>query len=299
MRFHHLDLNLLVALDAILTEKNVTRAADKLCISQSAASGLLARLREFFDDDLLLQSGRQMVATPFALTLEEPVKRVLLDIQTNIVSGKSFSPEESNRHFRFMASDYVTTVFLADVFHKLSSLAPNMTFDVLQTTNHYDEALTRGEIDFLIQPNAYMNEHHPHELLFDDQYVCVVCENNTKVGNSISIEKYLELGHVVINLGENRAPSFEESFAQKFGKERHIEVSTSNFNTLPHLLIGTNRIAVMQSRLAHLYLPTLPIKILDTPESIPALTEHIQWNKVMDNDPAHRWLREVCLKTMQ
>ncbi|MBN0988302.1 LysR family transcriptional regulator [Amphritea pacifica] len=291
MRFHHLDLNLLVALDAMLTEKNVTRAADKLNVSQSAASGLLARLREYFDDELLVKTGRKMIATPLAISLEEPLKRVLLDIQTNIVSNKEFNPETSTRHFRVMASDYVTSVFLAPFFNHIQPLAPNMTFDIIPNNNQYEELLSRGDIDFLIQPDVYMTANHPKQLLFEDHYVCVVWENNPWVGDEMSYDLYLSLGHIVINLGENRAPSFEEDYARKFGNARLIEVSTSNFNTLPHLLNGTNRVAIMQYRLARIYADTMPLKILDVPEKIPNLKEYIQWNKILDSDPAHQWLK--------
>ena len=298
MRFHHLDLNLLVALDAILTERNVTHAAHKLNISQSAASGLLARLREYFDDDLLVQSGRQMLLTPLAVSLQEPLMRVLLDIKTNIVGDKEFDPAKSNRHFKIMASDYVTTVFLGPLFSRVKALAPYMTFDIIPNNNHYNEALARGDIDYLIQPNLYMSNDHPKTLLFEDSYSCVVWRDNPLVGDVLNNELYLSLGHVVINLGEMRAPSFEEDFAKKFGQDRRIEVSTSHFNTLSHLVVGTNRITVMQTRLARIHAETLPIKIVNTPEPIPALKEYIQWNHILDSDPAHQWLREICCQVL-
>lgn len=298
MRFHHLDLNLLVALDAILTERNITRAANKLNITQSAASGLLARLRDYFDDELLVQSGRKMLPTPLAVSLQDPLKRVLLDIKTNIVGDKEFDPANSNRHFKIMASDYVTTVFLSPLLKLVKTLAPNMTFDIIPNHNFYNDALAKGDIDFLIQPNLYMNNDHPKTLLFEDSYSCVVWRDNPFVGETLSNETYLSLGHVVINLGEMRVPSFEEDFAKKFGQDRRIEVSTSNFNTLPYLVVGTNRITVMHTRLARIHAKTLPIKIVNTPEPIPALKEYIQWNHILDGDPAHVWLRNICSQVL-
>ncbi len=294
MRFHHLDLNLLVALDTILTERNVTHSAQKLNISQSAASGLLSRLRDYFDDELLVQSGRQMLPTPLAVSLQEPLKRVLLDIKTNIVGDKHFDPLESNRHFKIMASDYVTTVFLSPLFNHVHRLAPNMTFDIIPNNNQYNDAIARGDIDFLIQPNLYMKNDQPKAFLFEDSYSCVVWRDNPLVSDTINNEEYLSLGHVVINLGEMRVPSFEEDFAKKYGQDRRIEVHTSDFNTLPHLVVGTNRITVMQTRLARIHAKTLPIKIINTPEPIPSLREYMQWNRILDSDPAHEWLRSMC-----
>jgi DNA-binding transcriptional LysR family regulator len=300
MRFHRLDLNLLVALDAILTEKNVTRAAEKLHVSQSAASGLLARLRDYFEDDLLVQTGRRMILTPLAHSLETPLKRILLDIQTNIVNSGEFDPTTSSRHFKVMASDYVSSVFLAPLLRTVQCQAPKMTFDFIPSNNQYEEALKQGEIDFLIQPDLYMSNHHPKAWLFDDTYCCVVWRDNPllKGKKKMDRELYLSLGHLVIHLGNKRTPSFEEEFAQQFAKDRRIEVSTSHFNTLPLLLVGTNRIGVMQRRLAELYAQTFPINIFEPPETMPRLNEYIQWNQILESDPAHAWLRAICVSVL-
>lgn len=293
MRFHHLDLNLLVALDTLLREQNITRAAERMNISQSAASGLLARLRDYFDDELLVAVGRRMMPTPLAQELAEPVRRVLLEIQSSIVNRPAFDPATCSRHFKIIASDFVTTVFLAPLTQRLQQLAPHITLDILPTGNQYNELLSQGEVDFVIMPDHYLSDDHPKELLFEDQYNCVLWRDNPLVGDSLSLQQYLQLGHVAVSFGSARAPSFEEEFVRRFGKVRRVELTTSNFNTLPHLLIGTHRVAIMQARLSSLYAQYLPLKILAIPVSLPPLTEFIQWNRFLDNDPAHRWMREV------
>jgi DNA-binding transcriptional LysR family regulator len=291
MRFHHLDLNLLVALDTLLREQNITRAADCLNISQSAASGLLARLRDYFEDELLVAVGRRMMPTPLAQELSEPVRRVLLDIQSNIVHRPVFDPATCTRHFKIIASDFVTTALLAPMTQYLQQHAPHITLDILPTGNQYNALLSQGEVDFIIMPDHYLSPDHPMALLFEDQYNCVLWCGNPLVGDNLSLDQYLQLGHVAVNFGDARAPSFDEAFARRFGKERRVEVTTSNFNTLPHLLIGTHRVAIMQARMSNLYAQFLPLKVLPMPISMPPLTEYIQWNRFLDNDPAHRWMR--------
>ncbi|MGY2399990.1 LysR family transcriptional regulator [Pseudomonas sp. SDO5271_S396] len=299
MRFHHLDLNLLVALDTLLREQSITRAAERLNISQSAASGHLAKLREYFDDELLVSVGRRMIPTALAQELADPVRLVLLDIQSKIVNRPAFDPATCSRHFKIIASDFVTTAFLAPLTQYLQLHAPRISLDILPTGNHFNELLSQGEVDFVIMPGQYLSSDHPKELLFEDQYDCVLWRDNPLVGKSLSLEQYLQLGHVAVSFGNARAPSFEEEFARRFGKERRVEVTTSNFNTLPHLLIGTHRVAIMQSRLSKLYAQFLPLKILKTPVSIPPLIEYMQWNSVLDKDPAHRWMREAFREVAQ
>jgi DNA-binding transcriptional LysR family regulator len=293
MRFHHLDLNLLVVLDTLITEQNITRAAERLNVSQSAASGLLARLREYFDDELLVQVGRKMLPTPLAQSLAEPVRRVLLDIQSTIVNKPEFDPLTCKRHFKVIATDFVTTVTLAPLTQQLQQRAPHITIDIQPAADNYNQMLTQGEVDFAIMPDHYLSDLHAKELLFEDDYQCVVWQDNPVVGDTLDLDQYLQLGHVAVKFGSNREPSFGEKILQRYGKSRRIELTTSSFNTVPHLLVGTHRIAVMQRSLAMLYAGFLPLKCLPPPFELPLLREFILWNKVLDSDPAHRWMRRM------
>ncbi|MGY2235919.1 LysR family transcriptional regulator [Pseudomonas gingeri] len=291
MRFHHLDLNLLVVLDTLLTEQNITRAASRLNVSQSAASGLLARLREYFDDELLVQVGRKMLPTPLAQGLAEPVRRVLLDIQSSIVNKPEFDPLTCKRHFKLIATDFVTTVILSPLAQRLQQRAPHISIDIQPAADNYNQMLTQGEVDFVIMPDLYLSDLHAKELLFEDDYQCVVWRDNPLVGETLSLEQYLQLGHVAVNFGNNREPSLGERTLLRYGKARRVELTTSSFNTVPHLLVGTHRIAVMHRSLATLYAGFLPLKILPLPFEFPSLREFTLWNKILDNDPAHRWMR--------
>ncbi len=296
MRFKNLDLNLLVALDVLLEEQNITRAATRLHMTQSATSGVLGRLRTYFEDELLVQVGRKMVPTPLAKELEIPIREVLLKIQTSITDKPVQSIAESKRHFSIMASDYLITVLFREVIELINREAPMITFELISPSEMAIEMLIRGEIDLMIAPEHFMVQDHPSQLLFEEQHVCVVWSGNTVVGDSVTLEEYLQLGHVAAAFGRNRTPAIEDWFIKQYGCQRRLEVLTHDFNTLPQLVIGTQRIATMHSRLAAFYARTEPLRILPPPVDLPVMREHMSWHRSLDRDPVLRWLRERLLE---
>ncbi|MDH4559927.1 LysR family transcriptional regulator [Pseudomonas sp. BN411] len=299
MRFKHLDLNLLVALDVLLEEQNITRAAARLHMTQSATSGVLGRLRTYFEDDLLVQVGRKMMPTPLAKELEIPVREVLLKIQTSITAKPVYDIAESKRHFRIMASDYLISVLFAEVIREINNEAPNITFELISPGETAVEMLMRGEVDLMIAPEHYVAKEHPSQLLFDEQHVCVVCAENHSIGERLTLERYLELGHVGVAFGRSRTPGIEEWFMSQYGCKRRLEVITHDFNTLPQLVIGTQRVATMHSRLARLYARNLPLRILPPPVELPTMQEYMSWHRSLDRDPMLRWLREKLMEMVR
>ncbi|WP_082583910.1 LysR family transcriptional regulator [Noviherbaspirillum sp. Root189] len=294
MRFNRLDLNLLVALEALLLEKSITRAGRRLNLSQSATSGVLSRLREYFADELLVPVGRSMELTPLALSLIDPVRNVLLQIKATIEIKPAFDPATVFRNFKITASDYVTTVLLSEMACRLPMVAPNIKIEISAPDEIFHEAIERGEIDLIIMPKQYLRGVHPKEVLFTEDYSCVVWTGNTAIGDTLNMETYMSLGHVSTMFGHFSQMSFEEVVLQATGHERRIEVTTDNFTTLPHMVIGTNRIATMHSRLARLFARYYPVRLLPLPFDLPAMEFAMQWNRFFDNDPSHQWLRNLA-----
>ena len=293
MNLHRLDLNLLVALDVLLTERSITRASERLNLSPSATSGALARLRTYFDDELLTQIGRRMAPTPLGESLQASVRDCLLHVQATIDIKPQFDPQNSKRNFKLMMSDYVSTVLMSAALPRLQAEAPGVTIELLGNENEPWEALGRGEIDFLVLPKNFIREGHPAEVLFEDEYVCVCWSENPLIGDQISLEQCLKIGHVVARIGTLRPPTIDAWFFERFGNARRVEVIATNFNSVPHLLVGTNRISIMHRRLALAYGKSLPLKILPSPVVMPPLIEMIQWHKYRDRDPGRIWLFEV------
>jgi len=288
---HQFDLNLLVALDALLTEKNVTRAGARMHLSQSAMSGALARLRLAFDDDLLVPIGRRMDLTPVARELVQPVRDILRQIQSAMTTRAKFDALTSERHFSIAASDYVTTILLQDLFRQLASTAPRVTFELRPVGPQAIEDLERGHLDFLIAPRGFESPLHPTEVLFDEWYTCVVWRGNTVIGSPLSLDQYLSLGHVIVCVSRVDEPNFDEQVLRRLGYTRRVEVSTPSFDLAPQLVVGTNRGATVAMRLARAYAKLLPLKLLPLPFDMPPMTEMLQWHHAHELDPAHLWFR--------
>jgi DNA-binding transcriptional LysR family regulator len=294
MRFQRLDLNLLVALDALLAERSVSLAADRICLSQSATSGALSRLREYFGDELLVMKGRQMVLTARAESLVEPVRAVLQQIHSTIAVTPPFDPSTSDRTITLMTSDYLTEVLLSAALDRILQDAPNMRFEIMSMNDHIIEALERGEMDLLITIDYAISSDHPSRILFEDDYVVVGWAGNPDMQSEMTRELYFGLGHVTTRFGRARLPAFEDWFIRRQHQQRRVEIVASNFLTVPGLIIGTNRIATMHRRLAHRMAANLPLVIKPVPLAIPHIRSVAQWHISNDNDPAIRWVVE-CL----
>jgi DNA-binding transcriptional LysR family regulator len=292
MRFQRLDLNLLVALDALLTERSVSLAAERIFLSQSATSSALGRLREYFADDLLIVKGRQMVLTSRAEELVEPVRAVLEQIRTTISVSPPFDPATSDRKIRMMASDYLTEVLLATALRDLLDEAPGMQFEIAPMGEGLIEALERGAIDILLTIDFAISPDHPSQILFEDDYVVLGWEGNPAMAGEMTRELYFELGHVTARFGKTQATAFEDWFVRRQSQQRRVEVMAPSFLAVPGFIIGSNRIATVHRRLANKLTGYLPLVMKEAPLAIPSIREAVQWHIANNNDPAIRWVVE-------
>ncbi len=293
MHFRGLDLNLLVVLDALLIEKNITRAGQRIYLSQSATSGALARLREFFGDPLLILSGQKMTLTPLAESLGEPVRQVLREAEAIISANSGFQPETSNRTFRLNMSDYSATVIMTEALDRIRKIAPGIHLEITSLQENVSQALESGDLDFLIIPPEFMSPLHPAEDLYEDNYVCIAWTGNTEVGDEISLDQYLHLGHVVARFGRNQQVSFDEMFIRRAGYERNVKIVLPAFSLLPNFVVGSNFIATVHQKLARYHQKYLPIKMFPVPVELPRYVAKIQWHRYHDHDPGVRWLHDL------
>lgn len=292
MRFGRLDLNLLVALDALLTERSVSLAADRLCLSQSATSSALGRLREYFGDELLVVKGRNMILTARAEELIEPVRAVLEQIRTTVAVAPPFDPATAERTIRIMASDYSTEVLLAGALVDLEREAPGLRFEIQPMNDTPIEAVERGYVDLLLTIDLAVSADHPTQLLFQDDYVVVGASDNPAMAGPMTRDLYFSLGHVTARFGKARVPAFEDWFVRRQKQQRRIEVVAPSFLSLPGLIVGTRRIATMHRRMAERVVRNMPLVLREIPFDIPPIRETIQWNLANNNDRALRWVVE-------
>jgi DNA-binding transcriptional LysR family regulator len=296
MHFRNLDLNLLVALDALLLERNITLAGKRVNLSQSAMSSALSRLRDYFGDELLTQVGRRMIRTPLGESLAAPVSKLLLEIHATVATQPSFDPGTATRCFKLMMSDYVATVLMSRALPRIERVAPRVKIEVLcnDVGSPFDE-LDLADIDLLIMPQRYLRDAHPYDVLFEDEFTGVTWKDNTLVpaDGRMSVEQYLSLGHVTARFATARASSVDDWFVTQLGHERRVEIVAMNFSSVLSCLVGTRRVATIHKRLALYYEQYLPIRLFEVPFELPRLAEAMQWHRHFNSDPGISWLRGV------
>jgi LysR family transcriptional regulator, nod-box dependent transcriptional activator len=292
MRLHEFDLNLLLYLDALLAEQGVSKAAVRVHISQPAMSLSLLRLRKLFGDELLVSViGRKMVLTPLAQSLISPVREAILKIQSIPMTIPAFDPATSTRKFSIMASGYATDVLLNRLMSSLSLDAPGIRVELRRLTSDDRQQIRRADLDLLIAPKKMMFEELPTEKLWQDEPVCIVWSKNSLVGKEISVGQYARMGHVCVMLDGHTPCQLDMSFLDQFGTRR-VEVVVPEMSMIPRAIEGTQRIAVVYSRLAQLYAKQCSLRLVKPPTDFPPLSECMQWHPLEDLDPELAWFRK-------
>lgn len=285
MRHHRFDLNLLVYLEVLLDEQSVSRAAQRLNVTQPAVSEALSRLREIYDDPILALVGRRMVPTELARSLHEPLRSALSQVRT--VSGVrlEFDPARSSRRFRIMASDYVVDMLLDGLIPTLAAEAPAIEIEFRQLALESKGQIRRGDVDLLIAPREMIHDDLPCLPLWSDTVCCVVWTGNTLVGDKVRPEEFALMGHVSADL--NAVPA-----AFKDQAPRRDQIVVPQLGMIPRALAGTQRIATLPRRHAEIYCRSHPLRLLDFPLPSHAITEYAQWNHFARADPGLLWLRQ-------
>lgn len=293
MRFRGLDLNLLVALDALLRERNVTRASERIHIGQPGMSSALLRLRSFFDDELLVQVGRTMVPTPLALSLISPLQATLSLINDQILSRPTFDPKTASRNFVFLISDYVKFMLMPTFLSNVQTQAPHVTFELSSISGRPSLELDRCSADVVILPDALTLADHPKECLYDDRFVVIGRTGNEALANGLSLDLYLTLGHVLPRFGPGQSRGVEELHFQRFGEMRKAEVIVQDFGIIPELVAASSRIATVPLRMARLAAARHPISIFELPFDMPITKAMMQWNAGKAADPGTQWMLQM------
>lgn len=294
MRYQRLDLNLLIALRALLAERNVTRAGQAMHVSQSAMSGMLARLREYFGDALIVPVGRRMELTPLAESLAERINDLMLQLDATLTARPQFDPASSTRQFSIIAADYVIEVLMVAVLRTLHRVAPRLTIEFRQPSALAGQALDNGEVDLLISPVPNPESRNPSALLFEDTFHAVVDRGNPEVGDSLTLEQYLRCPHVLF---ENQGRAlFESWFALEHGVPPGVQVVVNTFAMLPRMVVGTSRVATMHTRMARQVADSAALRLVRLDFETPRFAERLHWHAYRDDDPGSRWLRERIIE---
>ncbi len=298
MRFKRLDLNLLVALDHLLSLRSVSAAAERMNLTQSAMSNALQRLRDYFDDDLLAKVGRRLELTPRAEALKGPVRDVLVRVEWTIAATSQFDPSTSDRKFNLLVSDYTLATLIPRVLARCRNVSRTVQFNFLHQVEAPERLLDRGDVDLLIIPYDFCSKRHPAEVIFEERYCAIVWRNGNLAQGKLSRREFAEASHIVMQ-PPGGAQSLESVYFKQLGVERRIDVTTYSFNTIPLLVVGTDRIATLQERLARQAERMLPIKVIELPVRLPRMRQAMQWHKYRAQDAGLTWLRELIRDVAQ
>jgi DNA-binding transcriptional LysR family regulator len=292
MRFKKLDLNLLVALDHLLHLRSVTAAASRLNITQSAMSNALSRLRAYFDDELLVKVGRGLELTPRAEALKGAVRDVLVRVDWTIATASEFDPASADRQFNILASDYTLATLAPEAMRRARELSHTISFNFLHQYDTPEHLLNRGDVDLVIIPSDFCARAHPHEVLYEEEFRAIVWALSPLAKRRITRREFSQAAHVVMQPPGN-AQSLETVYFKRQEVVRRADVTTYSFNTIPLLVVGTDRIATIHGRLARQAEKLLPIKIVDIPFRLPRMKQTMQWHKHRTQDAALIWLRNL------
>lgn len=292
MRFDRLDLNLLVALDILLETQSVSKAADRLNLTQPTLSAALNRLRDYFQDELLLQTGRTMIMTAKARELAPVVRESLNFIRFKITSPETFDPSTTKRCFKIIASDYVFDLLLSKILARAEKLAPGATFEIAPPGPRWLRKFENGDIDLMFTIDSHMTENHPHKLLFSD-YDAVICWSRGKYSKGLNKEDFLNADHAVAVFGEERSLTSTDIFFKNIGIQRNISVTVPSFTGLARAVIGSNRIATLHSLHTKMLENNYPITVHPLPVEGPEIKIVTQWHQLRQNDAGVKWLLDL------
>lgn len=288
-----LDLNLLVAFDALLTERSVTRAAARVGLGQSAMSHNLARLRGLFGDELLTRGAEGMRPTPRAVALAEPIRMTLSQIQSAVLQREAFEPATAHRVFRIGLADSIEVAVIPGLIERLQAEAPGVSLR-LRSTNRMSilDELDTGTLDLGIGVFDHGQTHHKRKQLYTDSFLCLFSTEQLGLTPPLSLQDYLRFPHLLTSLADDARGAVDEALA-KHKLRRSIIMTTPGFLAVPFVVRRAPVVTTMPSRLARYFSDAFRLATSPIPVELPRFTISLLWHASFDQDPGHVWLRQT------
>lgn len=284
------DVNLLVVLDAILTERNLTRAGEVIGLTQPAVSGAVAKLRRMLDDPLLVRSGRTSELTPRALALQPVVREAMAEVARTLDLRPSFDPRTSDRQFRLSASDYALAVMTAPLLAVLEEEAPGVSVD-------FGPLNSIGPVDLLRDDVAIASVAHgvagKRQSLFSDEMVCIVRRDHPRLRDgALALDDLAQLPYVRVALAAGVVMFADDALAAA-GVRPPIARTVPGFLPVPYMVSGSDMFGFVPARLAEREAGILDLSVARVPLQLPVLVESVFWHPSRSDDPAVRWLLQI------
>ena len=300
MNIRRLNLNLLTALDVLLSERNVTRAGEKLFVSQSAMSNTLAQLRELFHDELLVRGPGGMIPTKLGLSLQPEIHRLLSEVEQLITAREAFDPQHSQRVFRLGMSDHVEFCILPTLLKRISKSAPNIELHIEHMNDASNcQALHNGTVELAIASLLDVHNQINTEPLFEAAACVIASKDNPLMQKKLTMKAYLSADHLRIRYQSSSQPTLVDHRLAEMGKKRHVVI------TLPHVLPAlfslknTPLLATLPNFISDALANKLGLTMQALPFQLNTIKVKQAWHISHENDPGHRWLREQIKAALQ
>ena len=306
MNIAKIDLNLLIYLDVLLREKNVTRSASQLNITQPAMSNGLKRLRNLFNDPILVRTSDGMVPTERARALAPVIRKILLELEEALQGEEEFNEKHSQRVFRIMASDYAASTLLPSLLRKINEIAPNVTIDIMTPSDVTFHDVEAGKIDMAINRFDELPQSFHQKTIWRDSFSCLLSSQNPYVAE-FDLDTYLSSKHIWVSktgfgVGVGMDPKdvqklgwVDEALA-RLGKKRDIKVFTRNYHVAMQLAYEDGLIATLPTKAAMLHQDDAKYKIVRPPFDIPDIELKMIWSPLLHHDASHIWFRQLVIE---
>lgn len=287
------DLNLIRVFTTIFEKRSVSAAASDLCLTQSATSHALSRLRQEFDDPLFVRSSGAMLPTPYAELLASSIHRPLEELEAGLRLVRKFDPATSDRTFTLYLTDIGQLIMLPAMLQYVAKHAPKIRFHVRSVPKlDPHAAMAYGEVDLAVGHITSIPDGFFQKLLFRETYVCVVRADHPLFLEGMSVEAFQEVQHAITD-STGMSHEILDRFLEKNNMQRSVQLRVPQFVALPFVIPSTDLLVIMPSRLAHHLAPLIPIKILPLPVEFPPYDIRTFWHSRYHHDPANIWLRQL------
>ena len=307
MNIRSVDLNLLIYLDVLLREKNVTRSAEQLGITQPAMSNGLKRLRDLFADPLLIRTSTGMTPTERAQELQPQIRKVIEDLTSIVQPDVAFDALRSKKVFRIMCSDYAEATLLPAMIMQLRVLAPDVILDLLTPSDVSYKDMEQGKVHMAINRFNEMPASFHQKTIWTDSFSCLINAANPLV-DDWSLDNYLQAHHIWVSktgmgigVGVNPEKSgglgWIDQALGHIGKKRRISIFTRHYSMPALLALDNDLVATLPSRVAKMQSDNKNLVLKTPPFEIPEFELKMAWSPLLNNNPAHRWLRQLIFDT--
>jgi len=293
MDLNRIDLNLLIIFEAVMKERSVTRAAKAVGLSQPAVSSALSRLRQILDDPLLIRTNGGMLPTPRAERLIGPIEEALLTVRASLSERRHFDHLKAQRTFHLLLSDIGEIVYLPQLVEHVAQVSPGIRFRVSSSGPRHDADLLRsGAADLAIGTLPHLRHGLEQERLFTGAFGCMLRTNHPVIGDTLSMQQYLDAEHATIAPGGGTDGIVEQTLSA-MGITRKIALTVPHFLAVPIIVARTNLVVTVPERLGRILTQGGEIRLLPLPFPMHSIEIRQYWHRRYDNDAGNRWLRDT------